>query len=70
MASVYPNPEQTPDEFWDELMTAYIVGPLTPEEAERAYAEAPEVPMTEGEIRSIVDYVLRRDRDGVRDAGT
>jgi len=49
------------DEFWDDVAGKLrkIKGlcPLTPEEADAAFDDAPEVPMTEDEITSIVDAV-------------
>lgn len=38
-------------------------GPLTPEQAELAYAEAAEVPVNDEEIQRTMDYVLSRDRE-------
>lgn len=39
-----------------------IMKPLTDEEAEKEYAEAPEIPLTEKEKSELVDMVLSRDR--------
>lgn len=49
------------DKFWDDvgskLRKLKGLCPLTPEEADTAFDDAPEMPMTEDEIASIVDAV-------------
>src|SRR5262245_42695498 len=49
------------DRFWDDvagkLRKVKGLCPLSPEEAEAAFDAAPEIPLTPGEVESIVDAV-------------
>jgi len=58
--------DQKGEELWNELASKLRkmkgLAPLTPEEAEKAFAEAEAIPMSDEEIERIVDHVMKESQ--------